>query len=1044
MTSPVSLHDSGSLRERLDAALAGQYLLERELGGAGMSRVFVARELALGRRVVIKALPPELGAGLDAERFRREIQLHAALQHPHVVPVLAAGSAGGVPYYTMPFVDGESLRERLARARAAGAPLPIAEAGRILHDVADALAHAHAQGVVHRDVKPDNVLLGGRHALVTDFGVAKAIVACQAGGDPDGADDGTQTTGAGLAIGTPAYMAPEQVAADPAVDHRADLYAFGVLAYEMLAGTPPFAGRPASALLRAHLTELPPPLGERRPGLPAPLAELVMACLAKRPEERPPSAEGVRDALSAIVTLLGATTPTAPLALPRLAAPPLRVVDAPAAPPRPRRWRRGALLAALVALVLAAGAATMAFLRPAAPATDARLVAVAPFRVSGADPALRFLREGMLDLVAATLTGEGGGPRSASPRAVLGAWRHAAGSDTADLPRDRALEVAERVGAGRLLLGEIGATTPGRVALSATLLTVADGRARPPVRVEGAADSLPRLVERLTAALLAAEAGQGDRSTALSTAPLPALRAYLAGQWAYRRARYRASAAEYERALDADSTFALAGLGLAGAASWYGAPAQRDRGLAVAWRARARLSPQDRALLETIAGPRYPLAPTMAELYAAKQRYAQAAPERPEAWFEAGDALFHFGALLGLADAHARAAAAFGRALALDPGYAPALEHQVLIDARAGDTAAVRRHAARYFAVDPDAEGADGVRWRAAVALGDSAALAALERRAEAIHPVSAHLILEVSQLDGVDLDRAERLAAASHRGHAATRTTDERIADVVAVHDLALARGRPRQALAAVDALRAAGTAERQLRHLLVADALFGDGDTTAAAGAVRALAAAAAGPSPTTADDRARQDADRCLVELWRVSRGDGRGVRPVVARLRTPPAMRPGDAASPARFAAGCAVLLEAAAALPPAAGPAAGPAADPAAAPARAAIAARLDSVVRAAPSGGLLGAVGPLVLARVHEVRGDAAAALAVLRRRPYLFARTAFLATMLREEARLAARTGDREGAARAWRHYAALRAGAEPGLGDRPATRPAGEGAGA
>jgi serine/threonine-protein kinase len=235
------------LRERLQVALGSTYALERELGGGGMARVFVATETALGRRVVVKVLPPELAHAVSAERFRREVQLAAQLRHPLVVPVLAAGEAGGLLYYTMPYVEGESLRQRLAREGA----LPAAAAARVLRDVLEALACAHRRGVVHRDIKPENVLLDAEsgHALVADFGVAKALTAArttahaEGEGETEAAD--VTVTQVGVTLGTPAYMAPEQAAGE-AVDARADLYAWGVVAYEALAET----GRALDALER--------------------------------------------------------------------------------------------------------------------------------------------------------------------------------------------------------------------------------------------------------------------------------------------------------------------------------------------------------------------------------------------------------------------------------------------------------------------------------------------------------------------------------------------------------------------------------------------------------------------------------------------------------------------------------------------------------------------------------------------------------------------------------------------------------------------------
>ncbi|MDF1505029.1 protein kinase [Roseisolibacter sp. H3M3-2] len=286
------------LRDRLQSSLGSAYTLERELGGGGMSRVFVAEDAALGRRVVVKVLAPELAEGLSAERFAREIRLAARLQHPNVVPVLAAGAGpDGLPYYAMPFVEGASLRERVAAG-----PLPVAEALAVLRDVARALAYAHGHGVVHRDVKPENVLLSGGAAVVADFGIAKAVRA--AGG-------GATLTQVGMAVGTPAYMAPEQAAGDPGVDHRADLYAWGLLAWESLAGRHPFADRTTPmALIGAHLTQVPAPLGTARPDAPPALAAL---CLDKDPAARPADATEVIRALDAIAL----TPPSAPAAAAR-------------------------------------------------------------------------------------------------------------------------------------------------------------------------------------------------------------------------------------------------------------------------------------------------------------------------------------------------------------------------------------------------------------------------------------------------------------------------------------------------------------------------------------------------------------------------------------------------------------------------------------------------------------------------------------------------------------------------------------------------------
>ncbi|HEX6091218.1 MAG TPA: serine/threonine-protein kinase, partial [Gemmatimonadales bacterium] len=213
--------------DRLAAALADRYTIVRELGAGGMATVYLADDLRHRRKVAIKVLRPELAASLGPERFLREIEVAAQLTHPHILPLHDSGAVDGFLFYVMPYIDGESLRTRLDRV----GELPITEAVRVLREVADALSHAHSLGVVHRDIKPDNVMLSGRHALVMDFGVAKAV---------SEATGKNALTTAGVALGTPTYMAPEQAAADPHLDHRVDIYALGAMGYELLAGRPPF------------------------------------------------------------------------------------------------------------------------------------------------------------------------------------------------------------------------------------------------------------------------------------------------------------------------------------------------------------------------------------------------------------------------------------------------------------------------------------------------------------------------------------------------------------------------------------------------------------------------------------------------------------------------------------------------------------------------------------------------------------------------------------------------------------------------------------
>ena len=336
---------SSSLQEQLQRALGSTYLLERELGGGGMSRVFVALEPALGRKVVVKVLLPELTAGVNVERFRREIQLAAQLQHPHIVPLLAAGEAEGLPYFIMPYVSGESLRARVTRE----GEFPIPETIRILRDIVSALAYAHASGVMHRDVKPDNVLLSGGVAVVTDFGVAKAISASA------GESGATGLTSMGVALGTPAYMAPEQATASPNTDHRADIYSLGIVAYEMLTGNPPFGGRSAQQVLAAHVIEEPEPVERRRPAVPPMLATLIKECLAKRPADRPQTAAAVMHVLDAVATPSGGSAATTAVRMPV------------AAQPVGHEWKRWRM-AGVAALVVLLGGGVL-WLRRNSPAT---------------------------------------------------------------------------------------------------------------------------------------------------------------------------------------------------------------------------------------------------------------------------------------------------------------------------------------------------------------------------------------------------------------------------------------------------------------------------------------------------------------------------------------------------------------------------------------------------------------------------------------------------------------------------------------------------
>jgi len=395
------------LSERLTTILGEELVIQRELGGGGMSRVFVAFEPALNRRVVVKVLPDEIATVLSRERFRREILTSATLQHPNIVPVISAGDKAGLIHFVMPFVDGESLRGRLQRD---GTLTPVSVVS-IMRDVARALAYAHERGVVHRDIKPDNVLLSGGTAVVADFGVAKAFASAREGTHGHSAT----LTNVGMSLGTPAYMAPEQVAGDTKVDARTDLYALGALAYEALCGRPVFPRESVAAILRAHLTDAPEPPRKIKPAIPAALEEAVLRCLEKDPAARPQSASELLAILENPAVLSGAFTMEGKS--PSLT---LRALT-----PR-HAWRMGAVVALGAAAMVAGlsvwgggdgrGAAVVA--RPAVPT-----IAVLPLLSVSADSSANYLAFGVTDEVINALT-RIGGVRVTSRSAAQEAQKH--------------------------------------------------------------------------------------------------------------------------------------------------------------------------------------------------------------------------------------------------------------------------------------------------------------------------------------------------------------------------------------------------------------------------------------------------------------------------------------------------------------------------------------------------------------------------------------------------------------------------------------------
>lgn len=543
-------------RARLQSALGAEYTILRELGGGGMARVFVAEQVALGRTVVVKTLPPEMAAGVSTERFRREVQLAARLHHPHVIPLLSAGERDGILFYTLPYVEGESLRQRLEQV----GELPVREAVRLLSEIADALAYAHRQGVVHRDLKPDNILIEHGHAIVTDFGIAKALATASVGGMSTAVGSLDALTTGGAAIGTITYMAPEQAAADPTVDHRADLYSLGCVAYEMLTGATPFANRPPLQTFAALMSEEPEPVMRRRTGLPPALSALVMRLLEKRPADRPQRAEEIVDALAMIVTSGDTATWTrASVSGASTTASTATHTD------RGISLARVALLAAAIIALVGVGAflawqrthRTVVSSAGALPAAAVKTLAVLPFDNLG-DSSDDYFADGVTDAIRGKLAALPGLQVTASYSSNQ--YRH-----TRKSPRD----VARELGVDYLLVGRVrwakGGTGDGRVQVSPELIQASSGTTRWGEPFDADVTDVFRVQAEVAGRVAdALDLAIGDQSRQLLARPptrdLDAYAHYLrareltSGDDAV--AALRVAAAELQTAVDIDSTFA--------------------------------------------------------------------------------------------------------------------------------------------------------------------------------------------------------------------------------------------------------------------------------------------------------------------------------------------------------------------------------------------------------------------------------------------------------------------------------------------------------
>ena len=973
---------------RLARAVAGRYKVERQLGAGAMAIVALAHDLRHHRRVAIKVLRPELSSLMGPERFLREIDIAASLMHPHILPLHDSGEADGLLYYVMPYVEGESLRGRLEREPR----LPIADALQIGREVADALAYAHHRGFVHRDIKPENILLGVGHALVADFGIARAV----------GSAGGEQLTTKGLGTGTPAYMSPEQLTGESPVDERTDIYALGCVVYEMLSGDPPLEGT-----LR--------PLSELRPDVTPQLHMAIRKALSHAPDDRfrradefsAALAQGVNSQRSGEVNSGEEQAGTLPVSFE-----PRRELAAPG------RRRVAAVLIGLSLLLSGVWAYASRRSEPILPKTNPEVIAVLPFRVLGADSLLRGLDEGMVDLLATRLSA-GANLHVVDPRTTLAAWRRRVPDRMDNVAQHSLLAIAADLGASRLITGSVVGAA-GKVTLAGSLLDVPGGSVRSKANITGDADSLMLLVDRLTAQLLSLDAGEEEhRLAALVSTSLPALREYLEAQAASRRFLFDRARDRFAAAVQIDSTFALAAFGLSLNLQWGNTryPAElKERAQRLMWTFSHRLSPRDHLRMRAWFGANHPAGTSPAEQIAFVDSALAFIRDDPQLWWSMGDLLLHGGPHLSIPNWRARTTAALHRAIELDSAFLNPRHHLVLLSMEAGDTASIRELSGYYVEHAPP-EATELIRWRASAALGQRAPYTVTPRHLDSFTDQTLRRIVLESVSFGLRLDDAERALAILFRRSASTY---ERERTLLLLREYALNRGRPAESLRSMKEMLVANRTEwfqRERRRELVYHALYWDADEEAGAQAARELAQLGDTPAAVGIEDLAEQARDRCVLAQWQLSGNDPRMARRAIGFLNHAESRLPRPEATRARA---CAALLEAMLASAEQR-PDVLPLVD------------RLDSLHMLALPNLINEAVwfcaGNIVSARIRSANGDLSGALAAIRRRGEPGDQKILLSTYLKEEGRLSVLTGDTAGAIRAYRHFLTLRSNPAPSL---------------
>jgi tRNA A-37 threonylcarbamoyl transferase component Bud32/tetratricopeptide (TPR) repeat protein len=667
----------------LGHALRDRYTLLRELGRGGMATVYLARDLKHDRLVAIKVPRPELAAALGPERFLREIRLAAQLQHPHILGLIDSGTfeyqpGHSGPYYVMPYVEGESLRDRMRRE----SQLPLDDSLRIAREIALALDYAHRHGVIHRDIKPENILLSDTQALIADFGVARALEAAA----------GDRLTETGIAVGTPAYLSPEQAAGGRELDGRADIYSLGCVLYEMLAGEPPFIGPTPQSIIAKRFSEPVPHLRTVR-DVPEGIEQAVTKALARSPADR--FATGAQFA-SALEGHVGEQVT-------------LRRPTEARARGRRSKWIGLGVLTGLAAL----GAGLWRSRGPPERVLDANLLAIAPFDVL--DPSLQIWHEGLVDILSRNL--DGAGPlRTVAQSVGLKRWQGRADRVSAE-------GFGHRTGAGLVVFGSVRRARD-TVSLRATVLDLARNKVEPDLEVKGDTADIGDLTDSLGVRILQVLGRDRPigsvRQVWIRSRSLPALKAFLYGEQFYRRGLWDSALVYYDQAIGQDSTFALAFRRMGYVLGWgprssqsyrpgeeyarwsvtlnHGLPAKDSLLIAADSLNIAASDATDPAELIRFSYG------TLSTLEEAARRY----PEDPEVWYQLGEARAHSGPRVG--GVPAPALEAFDRAIALDPGFAPAYEHTVNLAIRLNRPDLALKYADAYLRLDPTDVNAPGIR----------------------------------------------------------------------------------------------------------------------------------------------------------------------------------------------------------------------------------------------------------------------------------------------------------------------------------------------